>query len=95
MHIGAINPADAWLTAQMQDDGDITHIQSSDLATGHAIVAVNREAENQILLCPGANRGIDMAAACVVLDQSTEGDGPFCRMRRMAMNLFKRPRRAD
>ena len=75
IHIGAINPADAWLTAQMQDDGvDIAHIQSSDLATGHAIVAVNREAENQILLCPGANRAIDMAAACAVLDQAETGD---------------------
>ena len=75
IHIGAINPADAWLTAQMQDDGvDIAHIQSSDLATGHAIVAVNQEAENQILLCPGANRGIDVAAACAVLDQADKGD---------------------
>lgn len=75
IHIGATNPADDWLTAQMREDGvDITHIQPSNLATGHAIVAVNSDGENQIMLCPGANRGIDMATACAVLDQASAGD---------------------
>lgn len=75
IHIGAVNPADDWLTAQMRDGGvDISHIQESDLATGHAIVAVNAEGENQIMLCPGANRGIDMTTACNVLDQAGQND---------------------
>ena len=74
-HIGAANPDDSWLFDEMRASGvDITHVQESDTPTGHAIVSVNDEGENQILLHPGANRAIDIAAANAVLDQGVVGD---------------------
>ena len=74
-HIGATNPEDEWLRADMRDAGvDIAGIQDSDLATGHAIVSVSVDGENQILLFPGANHDIDMKAAAGTLDAASEND---------------------
>lgn len=75
LHIGAANPDDGWLFDEMQSSGvDMTHVQKTDTPTGHAIVSVNDEGENQILLHPGANRAIDMTTANTVLDQGVAGD---------------------
>ena len=75
VHIGACNPEDKWLHTELQQAGvDITHIQDSDLASGHAIVSVDPAGENQIILAPSANRDIDMTRACAVLDQARDGD---------------------
>lgn len=74
-HIGATNPEDEWLRAEMRDAGvEMSGIQDSALATGHAIVSVSADGENQILLFPGANHDIDMDAAAAVLDAATAGD---------------------
>lgn len=67
-HIGAANPADNWLFMEMAGCGvDMSFVQKSGKPTGHAIVSVNDEGENQILLCPGANREIDIEAALAAL----------------------------
>ena len=67
-HIGATNAQDDWLRAEMRAAGvDISAVQNSQLATGHAIVTVSEDGENQIMLYPGANRAIDMAAATAQL----------------------------
>ncbi len=74
-HIGATHPEDSWLLAEMrQRNVDMTHVQASDEPTGHAIVMVNDEGENQIVLCPSANRNIDMANALAALDSATPED---------------------
>jgi len=74
-HIGATNAEDGWLRAEMRDAGvDITAIQDSDVATGHAVVTVSADGENQIMLYPGANRAIDIDRAAVCLDEAGEGD---------------------
>lgn len=74
-HIGATNPEDEWLRAEMRNAGvDLSAIQDSKLATGHAIVSVSVDGENQILLFPGANHDIDMDLANAGLDQAGEGD---------------------
>ena len=49
-------------------------VQDSSLATGHAIVSVSVDGENQILLFPGANHDIDMDDANATLDQAGDGD---------------------
>lgn len=67
-HIGASNPADEWLRAEMRETGvDITAVQNSSFATGHAVVTVSADGENQILLYPGANRAIDIEQAVTFL----------------------------
>ena len=74
-HIGAINPEDEWLRTEMRDAGvEMSGIQDSRLATGHAIVSVSVDGENQILLFPGANHDIDMDAAGDALDAAAAGD---------------------
>lgn len=77
-HIGATNAEDEWLRADMRDSGvDITAIQDSRLATGHAIVTVSADGENQIMLYPGANRAIDMDQAIAVLADCGAGAGDW------------------
>ena len=74
-HIGATNPEDEWLRAEMRNAGvDITAVQDSTLATGHAIVTVSADGENQIMLYPGANRAIDMEQAAAILADAGAGD---------------------
>jgi sugar/nucleoside kinase (ribokinase family) len=94
-HIGAANPDDSWLFDEMRASGvDITYVQESGTPTGHAIVSVNDEGENQILLHPGANRAIDIAAANAVLDQGVWVIGCCCRTRPTGpSNLLRRQRR--
>ena len=75
MHIGAAHAEDGWIRDEMQAAGvDISAIQTPDTATGHAVVSVSRDGENQILLWPGANHAIDMTAAIGALDSAGEGD---------------------
>ena len=74
-HIGATSAEDEWLRAEMRDAGvDIGGVQDSGLATGHAVVSVSDDGENQILLYPGANHDIDLQAAVAQLDTASEGD---------------------
>ena len=74
-HIGATSAEDEWLRAEMRDAGvDIGGVQDSGLATGHAVVSVSDDGENQILLYPGANHDIDLQAAVAQLDTADEGD---------------------
>ena len=75
LHIGASSAEDSWLRKELEAAGvNIAHIQDSDRASGHAIVSVDPEGENQILLAPGANRDIDMDNACAALDLAQDGD---------------------
>lgn len=74
-HIGATNAEDGWLRAEMAGAGvDITGVQDSNLATGHAIVTVSADGENQIMLYPGANHDIDLARAGDGLAEAGPGD---------------------
>ena len=74
-HIGATSAEDGWLRAEMRAAGvDISGVQDSDLATGHAIVTVSADGENQIMLYPGANHAIDMARAADGLTGAGPGD---------------------
>ena len=74
-HIGAIHSGDSWLIAHMQKRKvNMTHVQTSSEPTGHAIVMVNDEGENQIVLCPSANRSINLVTALTTLDSATPED---------------------
>ena len=74
-HIGAMHSDDSWLLAQMRKHSvDMTHVQTSGEPTGHAIVMVNDEGENQIVLCPGANWNIDITTALATLDSAKPHD---------------------
>jgi len=62
MHVGAIGEGDSDLLTQLQQHGvNTTHIAQTEQATGHAIIQVNQEAENAIVLFAGANHAITQA----------------------------------
>ena len=59
VHIGAAHAEDDWIREEMHTAGvDICAVQTCQTATGHAVVSVSRDGENQILLCPGATHAI-------------------------------------
>lgn len=75
VHIGATHAEDGWIRGEMHAAGvDISALQTSDTATGHAVVSVSRDGENQILLWPGSNHAIDMGEAIATLDRAKAGD---------------------
>jgi ribokinase len=75
VHIGAAHAEDGWIRDEMRAAGvDISAVQTSRTATGHAVVSVSVDGENQILLWPGANHAIDMTDAIAALDAAQDGD---------------------
>ena len=57
------------MVERLRDHGvDCTHVQRRDGPSGHAIIAVDAQAENAITLWPGANRDIDLDAVKQALD---------------------------
>lgn len=58
-HIGAIGPNSDWILTILAEAGvDLHQVRRVDTATGHAIINVDPDAENNIVLFPGANRMI-------------------------------------
>ncbi|WP_425040083.1 ribokinase [Primorskyibacter sp. S187A] len=75
VHIGAIGPEGRWTVDRMTEYGvDTRHICQVDAETGHAIIAVDTQGENLILLWPGANHCISEAQCIAALAESVPGD---------------------
>jgi ribokinase len=56
-HVGRVGRADQWAVEQMQAAGvDVTHVEQIDGASGHAIIQVDDQGENSIILHGGANQ---------------------------------------
>lgn len=56
VHIGAIGQNDPWIEAELTRHGlSLDAIARSEAGTGHAIVAVDEQGENQIIIFSGAN----------------------------------------
>jgi ribokinase len=53
---------------------DTRHIAQIDTPTGHAIIAVDQDGENQIILFPGANRAISPDQIGQALSAASAGD---------------------
>ncbi len=74
-HIGAVGPDGDWAVKRLEEYGvGISHIVQADTPTGHAIIAVDPEGENQILLFPGANRTLNREQVNQALSQAVAGD---------------------
>ena len=59
-HVGHVGADDVWLMKELTALGlDMSAIARVDEATGHAIIQVNQEGENCILLHAGANHCMD------------------------------------
>ncbi len=74
-HIGAIGADGAWARDLMMEFGvDISHIATLPSETGHAIILLNSEGENSIVLYPGANRNIAEDGVAAALSAAHTGD---------------------
>ena len=74
-HVGAISKNDSLLLNTLIDSGvSTTHVALSDVPTGHAIIQVNDDAENAIVLFAGANHELSLAQIDEVLSQANKED---------------------
>ncbi|TBW57688.1 ribokinase [Marinobacter halodurans] len=74
-HIGAIGEADAWILQTLIEAGvETSAIARRQEASGHAIIQVTREAENAILLYPGANHSLTRSQIEQALVRGGSGD---------------------
>ncbi|MBM3603903.1 MAG: ribokinase [Alphaproteobacteria bacterium] len=63
-HLGAMGAGDDWVLQRLNDSGiDMAHVaRLPDEATGHAIILLEAQGENAIVIHPGANRAVDEGA---------------------------------
>ena len=74
-HAGCVGADGAFLRDYLQESGvDTAHVQVIDEATGHAVIQVNSEGDNCILLYPGANRCQTKAGMASALAEFEAGD---------------------
>ncbi|ADZ92152.1 ribokinase [Marinomonas mediterranea] len=74
-HVGAVHTVDKQVLRQLQEIGvDTALVAQLDMPTGHAIIQINKSAENSIILYPGANHCLTEAQVDEVLKKTSEGD---------------------
>ena len=74
-HIGAIGPDGKWAKDRLLEYGvDTRHITTLEVETAHAIIAVDANSENMIILHPGANAEIPQTVLQNALSEAETGD---------------------
>lgn len=76
VHIGSVGPDGVWARDRLTEFGvDTRHIaQLPDTPTGHAIINVDAQGENAIVLFPGANHAIPETTLAAALSEASPGD---------------------
>lgn len=75
VHIGAVGEDGRWAVDRLLEYGvDTNHIALAAEVTGHAIIAVDDDAENSIILYPGANHTISEQEIDHALSEATSED---------------------
>lgn len=75
LHIGRYGKTDSWVVTQLQDAGvDCSRVTAVDTPSGHAIIQVDAQAENSIILFAGANHSFRADELDVLLDGAVSGD---------------------
>lgn len=74
-HIGSVGKDGSWTVARLLEYGvDTTHIATVPDATGHAVINVDDNGENAIVLWPGANATISENQIGAALSEASPGD---------------------
>ena len=74
-HAGKVGKTDSWLKELLQQHGvETLYIQDVDSPSGHAMIQVNSEGENSIVLYGGANRKITQWDAETILKNFSSED---------------------
>ncbi|MBU1642754.1 ribokinase [bacterium] len=74
-HAGKVGPEGLWLKEKLQESGvDVSLVKITDAPTGHAVVQVNSEGENAIIIYGGANRTFSDEEIETVMERAEAGD---------------------
>jgi ribokinase len=74
-HIGAVGPDGAWTKERLAQAGiDVAHIATVDVPTGHAIINIDPQGENSIVVLAGANRFQSERRIDAALQDANRGD---------------------
>ena len=74
-HAGQVGPDGQWVVDKLAGLGvDVQHIRVGDAPTGHAIIQVDRQGQNSIVLFAGANAQVERAAIDAALAHFGGGD---------------------
>ncbi|WP_416883893.1 ribokinase [Marivita sp.] len=75
VHIGAVGSDGRWAVERLLEYGvDTRNIVELNVPTGHAVIMVDDNGENAILLYPGANRALTETHIASALTAATEAD---------------------
>lgn len=75
VHIGAVGADGRWAVDRLLEYGvDTRHIKTVPEPTGHAVIMVDDNGENAILIYPGANRAVSETHIQDTLQEATEAD---------------------
>ena len=75
IHIGAVGPDGAWARDKLAGFGvDVKNVQQLSTPTGHAIINVDANAENAIVLFAGANEALSVDGIMQALRDGEKGD---------------------
>ncbi|MEN8146642.1 MAG: ribokinase [Campylobacterota bacterium] len=75
LHAGFVGHDGAWLTEKLRDSGvDVSLVETVSKPTGHAVIQVNREGENAIIIHGGANRCVSEDKIERVLERADKYD---------------------
>ena len=75
VHVGKVGREGQWMVRNMQSDGvDVSHIVISDRPGGHAIIQVDRNGENSIVVYGGTNREISEAEIRGAFEHALDSD---------------------
>lgn len=75
IHAGKIGKEGRWIKEKLRESGvDTSLIETADLPTGHAVIQVNAEGENAIIIHGGANRSFSDADIEKVLNRAHSDD---------------------
>ncbi|MEM9046964.1 MAG: ribokinase [Pseudomonadota bacterium] len=78
--IGAVGPDGAWARSRLAQAGlDVSFLSESAQATGHAVIYVTPDGENQIVIHGGANRTLSAELSTKSLENASSGDWWLCQ----------------
>lgn len=90
-HIGAIGADGAWMKERLASYGvAVGHLDKVGPVSGHAIVAINPEGDNQIIICPASNVLVDEGHVADVLVKAKPDDIAICQNETNGQLLFVR-----
>ncbi len=74
-HIGSVGPDGIWTVDALKRFGvDVNHVMQVDVPTAHAIINIDENGENAIVIFPGANLNQSLTQLETALDAAKRGD---------------------